>query len=123
MITLAAVILAVVALLSAVMVRAAEARQEAPAPPVRLDEERRETLEDGLRDLEFEYRVGKLSHSDYEQTRQDMERELAQLGARPVAEEPRAEASALACPHCGARFPTPLKFCGECGRPMRRNSA
>jgi cytochrome c-type biogenesis protein CcmI len=122
MITLAAVILAVVALLSAVLVRAADVRQDEPAPPVKPDEERRAALEDGLRDLEFEHRVGKLSDRDYEQTRQDMERELAQFGGRAEAGEPRADASAWVCPHCGARFPTPLKFCGECGRPMRRSS-
>ena len=22
------------------------------------------------------------------------------------------------CPHCGAKFPQPLKFCGECGKAM-----
>lgn len=122
MITLAAVILAVGALVFALSVRAADVATAEPASPRQLAEERRATLEDGLRDLEFEHRVGKLSDSDYEQTRQDMERELAQLGGRAEAEEPRADASALVCPHCGARFPTPLKFCGECGRPMRRNS-
>jgi hypothetical protein len=25
----------------------------------------------------------------------------------------------LTCPHCGAKFAQPLKFCGECGKPMR----
>jgi hypothetical protein len=25
----------------------------------------------------------------------------------------------LTCPHCGAKFPQPLKFCGECGKPMK----
>jgi len=40
----------------------------------------------------------------------------------PSRAEPQAPlpepAGALVCPHCGARFPTPLKFCGECGKPM-----
>jgi predicted amidophosphoribosyltransferase len=22
------------------------------------------------------------------------------------------------CPHCNAKFPNPLKFCGECGKEM-----
>ena len=22
------------------------------------------------------------------------------------------------CPHCGAKFPLPLKFCGACGKAM-----
>jgi predicted amidophosphoribosyltransferase len=25
----------------------------------------------------------------------------------------------LVCPACGAKFETALKFCGECGKPMR----
>ena len=122
MITVAAVILAVGALVFVLAGRPEDAlRKEAPrAEP---EAERRTALEDGLRDLEFEFRLGKLSESDYQQTRQEMERELAQLGGQPRAVESAAEAAATVCPHCGARFPAPLKFCGECGRPMRRASA
>jgi len=117
MITLAAVMLAVGALVFTLAVRAADVPEPQPASPRQAAEERRAALEDGLRDLEFEYRLGKLSEADYLKTQQDMERELEQLGERP-----RAAAPALECPHCGARFPTPLKFCGECGRPMRRDA-
>ena len=121
MMTLAAVILAVGALVFTIAGRPGGARpEEARAKP---EEERRAALEDGLRDLEFEFRLGKLSENDYRQTRQEMERELAALGEPVRREAPVAEESALSCPHCGARFPTPLKFCGECGRPMRRSPA
>ena len=30
-----------------------------------------------------------------------------------------ARMASLTCPHCGAKFPQPLKFCGECGKPMK----
>ena len=30
---------------------------------------------------------------------------------------PKPEA-ANKCPHCGAEFPKPMKFCGECGKAM-----
>lgn len=123
MITVATLILVAAALLSAVLVRPGDLpRQEAP-PRAKSDAERRATLEEGLRDLEFEFRLGKLSQSDYEQTRKEMEQELAQLGGPAKAAPPVPEAAATVCPHCGARFPAPLKFCGECGQPMRRAPA
>jgi predicted amidophosphoribosyltransferase len=28
-------------------------------------------------------------------------------------------ADAFTCPHCNARFEQHLKFCGECGKPMK----
>jgi len=79
MITLAAVILAVGALVFTLAVRAADVSEPEPVPSLRPVEERRAALEEELQDLEFEYRLGKLSESDYLKTRQDMEGELAQL--------------------------------------------
>ncbi len=45
----------------------------------RLDQlmERRDTIYENLRDLKFEYRAGKFSEQDYEQTKQTLEREAA----------------------------------------------
>jgi hypothetical protein len=80
--------------------------------------------------------VGKLSDQDYQQTKKDLQRELAgvmgevdrlklQLSPNGAVPPPAPQASpapkpidALTCPHCGAKFPQPLKFCGECGKPM-----
>ena len=125
MITLAAVILAVGALAFTLAVRAVDVPEAEPASPHKPSQERRAALEEGLRDLEFEYRLGKLSEDDYQQARQEMERELAQLGAPAQDAAPAAAeaASANLCPHCGARFAMPLKFCGECGKPMRREAS
>jgi predicted amidophosphoribosyltransferase len=33
--------------------------------------------------------------------------------------KPAAAQDPLTCPHCNARFEQHLKFCGECGKPMK----
>ena len=30
----------------------------------------------------------------------------------------RRKPDPLVCPHCGAKFHKPMKFCGECGKAM-----
>lgn len=111
--------------------------EEAPPPWAHL-EERRAVIYDNLRDLQFEYSTGKLSDEDYakakatlqaelDRVQAELERMLALAGAgrkaarRAQAAQSTAAAPAqapLVCPHCGAKFDRPLKFCGECGRPM-----
>jgi hypothetical protein len=114
-----------------------------PVSPFAHLDERKASIYENLRDLQFEYRVGKLSDQDYQTTKKDLQKELAavmaevdklkeQLGlvgtavAKPVkgaaAAKPPARAAAsngFACDSCGATFPTELKFCGECGKPMK----
>lgn len=106
--------------------------------PTRHLEDKRARVYEGLRDLQFEYRLGKLSDEDYQRTKAELQKDLAKLNAAieklggppeaapaeespaPVTEETpaaRAEA-AVTCPHCGADFDVPMKFCGECGKPM-----
>jgi rRNA maturation endonuclease Nob1 len=94
-------------------------------------EERKAQIYENLRDLQFEFRLGKLSDADYQKTKVDLQRELAkvlsEIDAVPV-QPARAKAAKAAaetvvnisdkCPHCGAKFPQPLKFCGECGKAM-----
>ena len=103
-----------------------------PVSPVQHLEDRKQAIYDNLRDLQFEYRLGKLSDSDYQQNKQALQRELAvvlaemeetiqRLGlvtARSAAKPApiRKKAASSVCPHCGASFPGPLKFCGECGK-------
>jgi len=41
--------------------------------------ERRDTIYDNLRDLRFEYRAGKFSEADYEETKQSLEIEAARV--------------------------------------------
>ena len=91
-----------------------------PVSPTKHLDDRKATIYENLRDLQFEYRLGKLSDQDYQQTKQDLQRELAVVLAEidkvPLVQaKPRDE---NLCPHCGAKFPRPMRFCGECGKPM-----
>jgi hypothetical protein len=113
-----------------------------PSPTAHL-EERKAAIYSNLRDLTFEYRLGKLSDSDYEKTKHGLQEELARVMAEidsaGIAAQPAAakiakasanqakaapaktdqtKADPLVCPHCNARFDKPMKFCGECGKPM-----
>ncbi len=135
----AAVILVIVAsTLFVLFIRA----KDIPAPePVSLTqhlEERKSAIYENLRDLQFEYRVGKLSDADYQATKLSLQKELAVvLGeidkvlhkapvkvkhAEPVAVKPAVHAAvngdAAVCPSCGAKFAHAMKFCGECGKAM-----
>lgn len=119
-----------------------------PVSPTRHLEERKAAIYENLRDLQFEYRVGKLSDSDYQQTKVTLQKELAGIIAEidkttaavaagkpviaqtlKVMDAPKAKLAATAkaepiaeaepvCPHCGAKFAKPMKFCGECGKAM-----
>jgi hypothetical protein len=112
-----------------------------PESPFQHLDERKAAIYENLRDLQFEYRVGKLSDADYQQTKTDLQKELAvvlaevdklkaSLGVQ-VADVPKPSKAAAAsngakpsaaghvCPTCGAKFDTALKFCGECGKPMK----
>lgn len=106
--------------------------EEAPPPWLHL-EERREILYDNLRDLNFEYGLGKLSEADYSKARATLQAELArvnaelerlQAGGKQAAAQqkqppaPQPPAAGTVCPHCGAKFEKPLRFCGECGKQM-----
>ncbi len=134
MIAAAAVLLTVGLIVYTLSVRRRDLPPAPPESPFRHLDERKAAIYDNLRDLQFEYRVGKLSGKDYEQTKLDLQRELAAVlaeidrlkGEKPPAAAPPkaavpsapAQADPCVCPHCGARFPQLLKFCGECGKPM-----
>jgi hypothetical protein len=105
--------------------------QDLPAPeavsPVAHLEEHKAQIYENLRDLQFEFRVGKLSESDYQASKLLLQNELAQVTAQiessGAAPKPKPKPkpkpmTANVCPHCGARFAQPLKFCGECGKSM-----
>src|SRR5580693_4864928 len=58
-------------------VRAKDLPEPAPVSPFEHLDERKAAIYENLRDLQFEYRVGKLSDQDYQQTKQDLQKELA----------------------------------------------
>jgi len=127
-------ILAVAVIVFILGVRAKDLPEPEPESPFHHLDERKAAIYENLRDLQFEYRVGKLSDDDYQTTKRDLQKELAavlsevdklkiQIGvngaAPPPAQVVEQPAAGLACPSCGAKFEKPLKFCGECGKPMK----
>jgi len=105
-----------------------------PVSPFAHLDERKAAIYENLRDLQFEYRVGKLSDADYQMTKQDLQKELAAVMAevdklrgtlgveaavKPQAAAPAKKRAGFTCPSCNASFNTDLKFCGECGKPMK----
>ncbi len=119
-----------------------------PVSPFQHLDERKAAIYENLRDLQFEYRLGKLSDTDYQATKKDLQKELAGVMAevdrikvqlngasQPAATGKKARAAvgqvtdppsqkqaastAFVCDSCGASFEKPLKFCGECGKPMK----
>ncbi|HWR54134.1 MAG TPA: zinc ribbon domain-containing protein [Bryobacteraceae bacterium] len=118
-----------------------------PESPTKFLEQRKAIIYENLRDLQFEYRVGKLSDADYQATKTDIQKELAVVLAeidklspqkaapskavapaktvakaaaapKPAAPVKSSSSPGVDCPHCGAKLPAPMKFCGECGAPM-----
>jgi hypothetical protein len=69
--------LVAVTLLYTLFVRAHDIPAPDPVSPTRHLEERRAAIYENLRDLQFEYRVGKLSDTDYQQTKLALQKELA----------------------------------------------
>jgi len=128
-------VIAIVVLVFVLGVRPKDLPEPEPVSPfVHLDE-RKAAIYENLRDLQFEYRLGKLSDNDYQLTKKDLQKELAAVMAevdkvklalqsgRPVAAPAAAPSPAAkskpTCPHCSATFDQDLKFCGECGKPMK----
>jgi hypothetical protein len=133
MIIVSALVLTLGVLGFVLFIRVQDIPEPLPVSPVQHLEDRKQAIYDNLRDLQFEYRLGKLSDEDYQQNKLALQKELAvvlaemestmkQLGltsARGQVKAPaskREPAAATTCPHCGANFPQKLKFCGECGK-------
>ncbi len=100
--------------------------------------EQKERLYDAIKDVDFEYRAGKLSDADYQSVRSDLVSQAAVVISRldelaepaePVvpAQAPHKEASAESptkdvtategptCPSCQQVNPPGAKFCLQCG--------
>jgi len=136
MILAVAALLTVGAVVFTLLIRPRDIHEEPPATPVDHLEERKQLIYDNLRDLQFEHRVGKLSESDYQKSKLELQKQLARImeqidaaqggvkpGKKVSSPAPVAPAPAHKCPHCGAEFERPMKFCGECGQPMKDDTA
>ena len=125
-----AVLLALGSIAFTLIVRGKDVPETPPVSPTAHLEQRKAQIYENLRDLQFEYRLGKLSDEDYQKTKVDLQRELAKVLAEIDTVQPAQAKAAVAaaeskpkpdgktCPHCGAKFPLALKFCGACGKAM-----
>jgi hypothetical protein len=112
------------------VVRPADIPEPIPVSPLQHLEDRKSAIYDNLRDLQFEYRLGKLSDEDYQRAKVTLQTELAavlaqmeetakKLGLATRRSAPPAKAQPQnKCPRCGATFPRSMRFCGECGKAM-----
>jgi rRNA maturation endonuclease Nob1 len=137
MILAVAILVALAALYYTLFVRDKDIPEPIPISPIQHLQDRKQAIYENLRDLQFEYRLGKLSDGDYQQTKLALQKELAlvlaeteettkRLGLTPIGvpakqtpSKPKAvvqKSPATLCPHCGASFSQHLKFCGECGK-------
>lgn len=92
-------------------------------------EEKRTVLYENLRDLNLEYRMGKLSDQDYDQMKTRYQQDLALLlqefeqktGApAPSARPPQPQPVPGRCSRCGRDNPVENRFCGACGVELPR---
>ncbi len=139
MIIILAAVLAILVIAFILGVRQKDLPEPEPESPFRHLDDRKAAIYESLRDLQFEYRVGKLSEEDYQTSKRDLQKELAvvlaevdklkaqlavSLGvgvngtARPAVPK-AARPAGTVCPSCGAKFERELIFCGECGKPMQ----
>jgi hypothetical protein len=127
-------LVAIVVIAFVLGVRPKDLPQPEPESPFQHLDERKAAIYENLRDLQFEYRLGKLSDADYQSTKKDLQKELAGVLAevdklKNGSAPPKAAAAVAAaakpvrqgfvCDACGASFEKDLKFCGECGKPMK----
>ena len=128
-------IIAIVVIVFILGVRPKDLPEPEPESPFHHLDERKAAIYENLRDLQFEYRVGKLSDEDYQSTKKDLQKELAVVLAEvdklkaqlsvngAAAPSPPAakqgQTGQKVCAACGASFEKELKFCGECGKPMK----
>ena len=108
-------------------IRSQDLPEPVPVSPFKHLDERKAIIYENLRDLQFEYRLDKLSDADYQATKLELQKDLAhvmaetdriksELGLGVKAAPPPAPKNV--CASCGAKFEKVLKFCGECGKPM-----
>ena len=72
-----AIVLVVFAMALPLLVRDSSLPRPEPVSPTRHLEEKKATIYENLRDLQGEYRMGKLSDDDYQQTKVELQKELA----------------------------------------------
>lgn len=118
---------------------AEESSSDDRAPELQRLEEAKQRLFESVKDVEFEYKAGKLSEADYQRVRADDLAQVAQIMARideitgnkkttPKPETTTAESKATAsaepevsgtiCKSCRQDNPADARFCLRCGKPI-----
>src|ERR1700687_3675346 len=108
MLLAAAILLIAITVLFTFSIRAKDMPVPEPLSPTRHLDERRAAIYENLRDLQFEYRVGKLSDIDYQQTKVGLQKELAQVLAE--VDRVRAQLGAVKPAKAAVTPPKPTKF-------------
>jgi predicted RNA-binding Zn-ribbon protein involved in translation (DUF1610 family) len=104
-------------------------RGKKPATPVKQvdpDEQRLATLT-ALRDLDFDFQVGKVSEDDYANLRARLVAEAARTLQKDKDDEIEAliqarktsKAKAPVCAHCGETLEAGIHFCPHCGETVK----
>jgi ribonuclease HII len=85
---------------------------------------RRESVLAALRDLDFDFKTGKVSEEDYQPLRAQLLAETAQYIESEKSKDEKLEAliqarrktpQKITCEHCGAPMEADQKFCSKCG--------
>src|SRR5205809_1681828 len=103
MIIFAASLLTIGVLVFILSVRSKDLPEPEPVSPFAHLDERKAAIYENLRDLQFEYRVGKLSDNDYQLTKKDLQKELAGVMAevdrvKTQLQGAKGQAAAVAAP-------------------------
>lgn len=85
---------------------------------------RKEELLKELKEIEFDYQMGKLSAEDYESLTREYKLRAAQVlqelkGVQPAAPEQKTSG----CPACQSPLPDGAQFCPQCGTQLGENHA
>jgi hypothetical protein len=91
---------------------------------------RRDRLYSELRELEFDYRVGKVPPEDYQELRRQLENDAARVlqaidvEVKEIDDEIEREVRHLremstTCPSCGATLTANARFCAACGAALK----
>ena len=95
-------------LLFVVFIRTTDLQSPEPTSPTAHLHERKSAIHQSLRDLQFDFRTGKLSQADYQASKLSLQSELAAVLL--------LMRDARDCASCGETFSRPMKFCGNCGK-------
>src|SRR5580658_5026530 len=98
------VLLVAVTVLFTLFVREKDIPPPEPVSPTKHLEDRKAAIYENLRDLQFEFRVGKLSDEDYQQTKLNLQKELAAVIGE-IEKTPAQAAAPAAAPKPGTKCP------------------